>query len=465
MSRLVVYLQGPTALINPSFDRSIIAGAYEDDPEVASAEYGGLFRNDVQEWLPDEVLTRAVVEGRFQIPPRPGVVYAAFCDPAGGTGSDAMTLAIGHVEGGRLVTDCLAARKPPFDPESVVAEFAARLREYGLTSCVGDRYGAGWTLSSFARQGVLYEHSELDKSGIFTEAAKLFVEARVDLLDDPALVTELRTLERRPRSGGRQDSIESARGAHDDRANAVAGCLWLLALRETRETIVPQSVAIAASQREAQDVRFRPRILGVVIDSDRAYLARRIGGVAAGARTVTGAPMTLASHVADEWTRWSALECYVADTTPGQPVLTALRQLRFSPFAVDLFGAPRRESVLDVRTELAFGLGEWLTRATIPHALLHEVVGLAYQTRRGVTGLLADVRLGVADSLALTLLSNAIFQDPRTIVPGGYGGPDETPATHLGDREPTLERDGWARSFLVEDTSRSLRDYDPLNRD
>ena len=48
--------------------------------------------------------------------------------------------------------------------------------------------------------------------------------ARVELLDVPRLHAQLLGLERRTTCGG-GDSIDHAPGAHDDRANAVAGAL------------------------------------------------------------------------------------------------------------------------------------------------------------------------------------------------------------------------------------------------
>jgi hypothetical protein len=82
---------------------------------------------------------------RTELPPEPGVIYSAFCDPSGGA-SDAMTLAIGHLSSGNVpVLDAVREARPPFDPESAVAEFAALLRRYGVDRLTGDRYGGEWT--------------------------------------------------------------------------------------------------------------------------------------------------------------------------------------------------------------------------------------------------------------------------------------------------------------------------------
>ena len=74
---------------------------------------------------------------------------------------------------------------------------------------------------------IIYEHAELDKSAIYRGVLPLFSERRVELLDHPRLLTELRLLERRPRSGGRSDSVDHPPRAHDDCANAACGALWV----------------------------------------------------------------------------------------------------------------------------------------------------------------------------------------------------------------------------------------------
>lgn len=43
----VLVIQSPSAMLNPSLDPAIIAQAYEDDPVVAAAEWGGEWRDDV----------------------------------------------------------------------------------------------------------------------------------------------------------------------------------------------------------------------------------------------------------------------------------------------------------------------------------------------------------------------------------------------------------------------------------
>ncbi|MES1195357.1 MAG: hypothetical protein ABUL58_00225, partial [Steroidobacter sp.] len=90
----------------------------------------------------------------------------------------------------------------------------------------GDRYAAEWVASTFRKYQVRYEPSSLDKSAIYNEVLPLFTQQRIELLDNKRLITELRLLERKPRAGGRGDSIDHPPRAHDDVANTVCGALW-----------------------------------------------------------------------------------------------------------------------------------------------------------------------------------------------------------------------------------------------
>jgi hypothetical protein len=122
----------------------------------------------------------------------------------------------------------------PHEPYEVVAKFCAVLQRFNIRTVKGDRYGAEFVTNAFKHHGLRYEPSELDKSAIYTEVAPLFAEKRVELLDNKRLLTELRLLERKPRSGGRGDSIDHPPRAHDDCANACAGALWLASTTRTR---------------------------------------------------------------------------------------------------------------------------------------------------------------------------------------------------------------------------------------
>lgn len=128
---------------------------------------------------------------------------------------DASCLAIAHAEDltkpfeprvqPRLVLDVLEHVKAPHSPGEVAERFSQILKDYKLSKVVGDRYGGDWITDRFKDHGITYEASELDKSSIYMELLPAFAERRVTLLNDKRLITELRMLERKPRSGGKAD--------------------------------------------------------------------------------------------------------------------------------------------------------------------------------------------------------------------------------------------------------------------
>jgi hypothetical protein len=225
----VLVWKASTAEMNPSIDPAIIAEAYESDPEAARAEFGAEFRDDLADYISREVIDSMTMWGRSELPPEPGIIYSAFCDPSGGL-SDAMTLAIGHLDRRNVcVLDALIDIRPPFDPEQAVARCATLLRRYGVATVTGDKYAGAWPVARFAEHGIAFEQSARPKSDLYGDLLPLLNARRVELLDLPRLSAELAGLERRTARSGR-DSIDHAPGAHDDLANACAGCLVQLDL-------------------------------------------------------------------------------------------------------------------------------------------------------------------------------------------------------------------------------------------
>jgi hypothetical protein len=80
----------------------------------------------------------------------PGVTYFGFVDPAGGSGDDSMTMAIAHRDSnGVIVLDCVREVRPGFSPKSVVDDFAAVFRSYGIHQVVGDAWGGEFVREPF----------------------------------------------------------------------------------------------------------------------------------------------------------------------------------------------------------------------------------------------------------------------------------------------------------------------------
>ena len=94
----------------------------------------------------------------------------------------------------------------------------------------GNRYAPGFVAEHFRANGIRYNPSQRDRSQLYLEMLPILNAGRGLLLDDAELLRELRGLERRRGSSGR-DRVDHRPGAHDDRANAAAGALVLASVR------------------------------------------------------------------------------------------------------------------------------------------------------------------------------------------------------------------------------------------
>jgi hypothetical protein len=164
----VLVWQTDTRTMNPSVPDHVITAAFDADPTAARSKYGAQFRADLEEYVSVDVVDRVVMLGRRDVPPQGHARYCAFCDPAGGSGADAMALGIAHREGDKAVPDVVAAVTPPFSLEDVVEQFSALLARYGLRRVVGDKYGGAWPAEQFRKRGVTYEPAEATKSVTYT---------------------------------------------------------------------------------------------------------------------------------------------------------------------------------------------------------------------------------------------------------------------------------------------------------
>jgi len=213
-----------TPTMNPCIDKKIIDRAMEMDAEAAESEWYARFRKDLSSFLPLEVIEGCIVKGRYELSVMANSRYVGFVDPAGGGGTDSMTLAIVHRDNDTIITDCIRAVPPPFDPFVVTEDFSKVLKEYRCPTVTGDKFTGEWCSTAFAQHGIRYISSGKTKSDIYLAAEPLFSRGQVELLDHKKLYNELRNLERRTGRGGRDQVDHPLRGS-DDVANAVCGAM------------------------------------------------------------------------------------------------------------------------------------------------------------------------------------------------------------------------------------------------
>lgn len=217
----VLVAKAPSRTMNPRLPDSVVEQALADDPEAARAEYLAEFRSGISMFLDVELLEDCTRPRPLELPPYHGNTYHAFVDPAGG-GADEFTLSIAHSEDDQFVIDLVRGRKG--SPADAVTEFAAVLKYYNVKRVTGDRYAGRWPRDEFDKHGIAYDVAEQERSGLYMELLAAINSGRVQLPPCEIVKRQLAGLERRTSRSGR-DAIDHAPGAHDDRANAVAGAI------------------------------------------------------------------------------------------------------------------------------------------------------------------------------------------------------------------------------------------------
>ena len=244
----VLVWQAPSILMNPTLSLKLIEKEKAKDLSAARAEWEAEFRDDLESWLSLAVIEKVIIPDRVELPYLDKFKYVAFVDPAGG-GEDRFTLSIGHKEEEMIIQDVLRARRG--NPHEIVKEYSETLKQYGVKSVSGDRYSGSWSAEAFRKAGITYLTSEMNKSEIYLEALPFINAGICELVDNRDLVKELRQLERRRGSSGK-DTVDHPRGLHDDLANVTCGMLTELGVVNREPGFVGYLRREAEKEKEAQ---------------------------------------------------------------------------------------------------------------------------------------------------------------------------------------------------------------------
>ena len=162
----ILVAQGASRILNPSLPQRVLDRAYDRDPARAAAEYGAVFRSDVESLVPSEVVDACIERGVYERPPASRTHYLAFTDPSGGS-ADSFTLAIGHREGDVAVSTPSASASRHSPRMMSAASYAELLKSYGVSTVHGDRYAGEWPRERFLTHGIVYKPAERTKSEIY----------------------------------------------------------------------------------------------------------------------------------------------------------------------------------------------------------------------------------------------------------------------------------------------------------
>jgi hypothetical protein len=220
----ILIWRAPTRSMNPNVTEEYVNAQLARDLELNSSEYLCEWRGDLEDFLSLDAIRACVDAKIYERPFEQRWRYWGYTDLSGGS-IDSSSLSICHREGDTIVEDCHREIKAPHNPEAAVAEFSAVLRSYRLVKVYGDKYASAWPVEKFRQSGIVYDSTVVPpKSEQYLHLLPLVNAQTVKLLDRDRTIYQLASLERRAGRSG-HDSIDHARNAHDDCANALSGVL------------------------------------------------------------------------------------------------------------------------------------------------------------------------------------------------------------------------------------------------
>jgi hypothetical protein len=190
-----------TMEMNPTISVEFLEEERERNLERFKREYLAEFTDNVVSWIAPEDLDACIVPGRRQLPRVSDGVYVAAVDPA--FKQSDFALAIAHrTSAGLIVVDRVArwtgSTKAPLGFERVCREIAEILREYGIDHLEGDQYAAAAIQQEFQKLGLTYKEVTFNRQTrprLFNNLKHLLQQRRIELLDQPEPLRQLRSLE------------------------------------------------------------------------------------------------------------------------------------------------------------------------------------------------------------------------------------------------------------------------------
>jgi hypothetical protein len=89
----------------------------------------------------------------------------------------------------------------------VVADFAAVMKAYGVTTAEADRWGGDWVKEGFSKHGIRITPSAKTKADIYRELLPMLNATACALIDNARLTSQLCALERRTAHGARWQGL------------------------------------------------------------------------------------------------------------------------------------------------------------------------------------------------------------------------------------------------------------------
>jgi hypothetical protein len=219
--------QLPSPEMNPNLQPSFLEQERKRDEETFRREYLAQFTDKIAAWVVPDVLDPCIVRGRTELPRVENASYVVAIDPAFQS-SDFALAALHQTADGPVVVDRVehwaGTKQAPLAYEWVCETIARIVNEYGIRKVSGDQYCAAIIKQYFDKLGIRYNEHTFGmhtRADLFGNLRHLLVQRKIELLDKPVLLGQLRALEERRTPNGIID-IRPSYSHKDDVAVAVA---------------------------------------------------------------------------------------------------------------------------------------------------------------------------------------------------------------------------------------------------
>jgi hypothetical protein len=235
-----------TKELNPTISVEYLEAERKRSLANYKREFLAEFVDSVVSWIEPEVLARCVIKDRKELPPLPGATYAAAIDPGFKKSDFAMALAH-HAGEGLIVLDCVpfwtGSKQAPLGFQWVCGQVAGILRQFGINVLQGDQFAAVAIKQEFLKIGIIYDEftfSRNTRAQLFSNLRHVIEQQRIELLEHPELLQQLRSLEEHRSADGNVD-IRPVHGQKDDLAVVLALCVFKLSQRVNNPAPTPMS--------------------------------------------------------------------------------------------------------------------------------------------------------------------------------------------------------------------------------
>jgi hypothetical protein len=223
----------PSQVMNPALPQSVIDEALAGDRAKNSAEYLNVWREDISDLVPVELLEECTDFDVFERPYQRGISYTAHCDMASGLGSGvshssaAFSIAHRDFAKGLQIQDVVREVKAPFVPEVVVKEFAELAKRYNIRTVYADQWGFGLhqSLWNGTKTGIRLVEAKYGTSENYLRFMSSLLAGKIRLVNNKRERDQFAALERHVVSGNEIVQKPKTVTVRDDVATAAAGAL------------------------------------------------------------------------------------------------------------------------------------------------------------------------------------------------------------------------------------------------